>query len=256
MVENVMGREQQDTATWLGYFDKVIACAETIARTARVKSTEEAGKWAACLLARSISSALAVVRLISLDHVVEARVLTRSIFENTFYLHKLAQDDRNGFVRQMHGDESYYRDARGQTLLNEKQAREAMGEEHRASIGTVLNDLRKEGTKPKPLKPQKVISGDDISAGVVFYQLLSPDAAHPSITALKRHFVESGENGGFSLEPQLKDGETTDTAYLASLAMLWGCIAANDALGKTTGGEQLEELVAEYNEIAARTHPA
>jgi hypothetical protein len=90
----------------------------------------------------------------------------------------------------------------------------------------------------------------------VFYQLLSSDAAHPSIAALKRHFIESAGNGGFSLEPQLKEGETMDTAYLASLAMLWGCIAANDALGKTTGGEQLEGLVAEYNEIAARTHPA
>ena len=160
---------------------------------------------------------------------------------NTFYLHKLAQDDRNGFVRQMQDDDPTYRDARGQTLLNEKQAREALGEEHKARIGTVLNELRKEGSKPKPLKPQKIISGDDVSAGVVFYQLLSSDAAHPSITALKRHFVESGGNGGFSLEPQLKNGETTDTAYLASLAMLWCCIAANDALGKTTGGEQLDD---------------
>jgi hypothetical protein len=94
-VEEVMNREQQDTAAWLGSLDKAIACAEAIARTARVKSAEEAGKWAACLLARSVSSARAVVRLISLDHVVEARVHTRSMFENTFYLHKLAQDDRN-----------------------------------------------------------------------------------------------------------------------------------------------------------------
>jgi hypothetical protein len=47
-----------------------------------------------------------------------------------------------------------------------------------------------------------------------------------------------------------------DTAYLASLALLIVCIAANDALGKTTGGAQLDQLVAEYNDIAARTLPA
>ena len=46
-----------------------------------------------------------------------------------------------------------------------------------------------------------------------------------------------------------------DTAYLASVALLWSCIVANEALGGTPGGEQLEELVAEYREILARTHP-
>jgi hypothetical protein len=38
-------------------------------------------------------------------------------------------------------------------------------------------------------------------------------------------------------------------------ALLGGCIA-NDAFGGTTGGEGLEGLVAEYNEIAARPPPA
>jgi hypothetical protein len=40
------------------------------------------------------------------------------------------------------------------------------------------------------------------------------------------------------------------------MAMLTCCIAANEAFGRTTGGERLEELVAEYNEIATQTHPA
>jgi hypothetical protein len=30
------------------------------------------------------------------------------------------------------------------------------------------------------------------------------------------------------------------------MALLIGCIAANDALGRTTGGEHLEGLLAEY----------
>lgn len=245
----------QDAAVvWLSYLDKVAACAEIIARTARIDFTEDAQGLAVCLLARSISSARATARLISLDHVVEARILTRSMYENTFYLHKLAQEDRSDFVRKMREDEVYYHDVRGQTMLDEKQSRETIGDENKTRIQSILNDLRKTGQKPRPLKPQTVISGDEISAAVVFYQLLSLDAAHPSITALKRHFVAT--NGRFSQDPQLKDDEVMNTAYLASLALLWGCIAANDAVGKTPGGEQLEELHAEYNEIAARTHPA
>ena len=47
-----------------------------------------------------------------------------------------------------------------------------------------------------------------------------------------------------------------DTTFLASMALLGGCIAANNAFGGTTGGERLDGLVAEYRAIAARTHPA
>jgi hypothetical protein len=46
-----------------------------------------------------------------------------------------------------------------------------------------------------------------------------------------------------------------DTALLASMARLTACIAANDALGDTKGGEQLEEFAAEYDKILTRTRP-
>jgi hypothetical protein len=101
-----------------------------------------------------------------------------------------------------------------------------------------------------------VITGDDISAAYVYYQQLSSDAAHSSITALSRHLVVSEENEVLRLRPRIEDGEAMDTAFLASMALLGGCIAANDAFGKTTGGERLDGLVAEYHEIAARTLPA
>ena len=66
--------------------------AERIAETARIKAGEgsDARLLAACLLGRSISTASAVVRLIGLDQVVEARTLARSLFENKFYLCRLA----------------------------------------------------------------------------------------------------------------------------------------------------------------------
>jgi len=90
----------------------------------------------------------------------------------------------------------------------------------------------------------------------VLYQKLSSDAAHPSLTALKRHFVQSAGTEGLLLKPRIKDGEAMDTAFLASMALLGGCIAANDALGGTAGGKRLEGLVAEYDKLAARSLPA
>ena len=101
----------------------------------------------------------------------------------------------------------------------------------------IVKRVRQESPNATPLKPQKVISGTDISSASVIYQKLSSDAAHPSITALKRHFVESTGTGCFSLKRQVKDGEVMDTAVLASMALLICCIAANDTFGRTTGGE-------------------
>jgi hypothetical protein len=85
---------------------------------------------------------------------------------------------------------------------------------------------------------------------------LSFDASHPSITALIRHFVENAGKEGFSLVPLLKDREATNTAFFASIALLVCCIAANDALRRTIRVDELEGLVAEYNEIVTRTLPA
>jgi hypothetical protein len=126
------GGLNQDAATWLSYLDSVITCAEGIATTARIKRAE--GDDAACLLARSVSTARAVVHLIGLGHVVEARMLARSVFENKFYLYRLARDG-SAFAREMFAAEVYHRGARGDTMFKEEQAREAMGEESRARRG-------------------------------------------------------------------------------------------------------------------------
>jgi Family of unknown function (DUF5677) len=248
----------QDAALWLSYLDRIIACGEGIAETARIKNDDARlpKLLAACLLARSVSTARAVVHLIGLGHVVEARMLARSILENEFYLFRLARDDGSAFAREMFADEAYYHHALGQTMLKEEQAREAMGGEEQSRIQAIVKQVRQESPNAAPLKPQKVISGTDISSASVLYQKLSSDAAHPSLTALKRHFVQSAGTEGLLLKPRIKDGEVMDTAFLASMALLGGCIAANDALGGTAGGERLEGLVAEYNETVARTLPA
>lgn len=252
------GGLNQDTAAWLGCLDRIIVCAEGIAATARIKTVEgdgpSPGLLAACLLARSASTARAVVHLIGLGHVVEARMLARSIFENEFYLYRLAQDG-TALARKMFADEVYHRGASAETLFKEEQTREAMGEESGARMRGFVKELRQESPNATPLNPKDAISGTDVGAAYAFYQQLSSDAGHPSLTALNRHVVSTTENAvaELSFRPQIKDGEVRDTAFLAAMALLGVCISANTAFGGTTGGERLDGLVAEYHEIATRT---
>ena len=237
-------RKPQDAALWLSCLDRIIACAAGIAETARIKN-DDARLLAACLLARSISTARAVVHLIGLDHVVDARMLTRSIFENGFCLYRLAQEDGGTFAREMLADEVYHRGASAETLFKEQQAREAMSEESRVRIGAFVKELRQESPNARRLKPKDAISGTDVGGAYAFYQQLSSDAGHPSVTALNRHAVETeNEIVGLSLKPQIKDGEVMDTVFLAAMALLGVCISADNAFDRTTGGKRLEELVA------------
>jgi hypothetical protein len=245
-----------DAAEWLYLLDRVLTCGEAIAGTARIKRGEgdDARLLAACLLARSISTARAVVHLVGLGHVVEARMLARSVFENKFYLYRLARDG-SAFARAMWGDEVHYRGTGAETVFKEEQAREAMSEEGRVRMRAFVKELRRENPNAKPISPKEAISGTDIGGAYAFYQLLSSDAGHPSLTALHRHIVEVAGNviEGLSLKPRIKEGEIMDTAFLTSMALLGACVAANTAFGETRGGERLDALKAEYLELAART---
>jgi hypothetical protein len=177
-------------------------------------------------------------------------MLARSIFENEFYLYRLAQDDGRAFAREMRADEAHHHRALGEAIKTTLD-----DEEGRSRVQKIIDWSRQKNPKAKKLlSPKGAISGTDIKDAYVFYKQLSFDAGHPSITALNRHCVKSAKT--LSLKPRLKDQEATDTAFLASMALLGGCIAADNAFDGTAGGERLERLVAEYHEIAARTHSA
>ena len=119
-----------------------------------------------------------------------------------------------------------------------------------------IKELRQEKPNAKPLNPKDALSGTDISAAYPFYQQCRPTPAmlrsRRLIDILSR---PTKEIEGLSLKPRIKDGEVMDTAFLASMALLGVCIAADIAFGRTTGGERLDGLKTEYFEIANRTPP-
>jgi hypothetical protein len=152
--------------------------------------------------------------------VVEARTLVRTIFENKFYLFALVTEGAT-FVEKMVGDEIWSQTTRGQSLLSEPQARDGMSGDARERLRAYLRGLAGERPKPSSLNPKGIVSTTDISAGYIFYQELSADAAHPSITALNRHVVETeeGEIRAICLRPPMRIDEVRETALLATMAL-------------------------------------
>jgi hypothetical protein len=237
-----LGQVEQNTAAWLRCLRKAVACGKIIVETGDVDLSEDFGGLVICLLARSVSIARAVIHLVDLGHVVEARMLARSMFENEIYLEQLASEDGKAFVDEIKEDSALHHRGLGVAIAA------SLGGSARVEEIVALS--RQQNPKLKGLTPSNVATRGGMQAAYAFYKQLSSDAGHPSITALKRHFVESAGNGGFFVEPQIKDGEAMNTAYLAAVALLWSCVAANEARGVTTEGE-LEKLVAEYRELLA-----
>ena len=243
------GGLNQAAAEWLGCLDRIIACAQGIAETTRIKGDDAMlpKLLAAYLLARSISTARAIERLIGLSHAVEARMLTRSVFENAFYLSRLARDDGSVFAHQMQDDDAYHRRGLGKAIAA------AVGEGVRPRLEKIVEEWLQENPNARGLKlagETGVISGLKLEEAYALYKQLSFDTVHPSITALERHkgMVRAEE---LSLNPQIKDEEPS-TASLASKALLYVCLSANTALGGTTWDDRLIMLIKEHNDLAAR----
>jgi hypothetical protein len=131
--------------------------------------------------------------------------------------------------------------------------RELMGEDAKSQIKAFPKKIG--GEQKAPLKPREVIKKYDVRDAYIFYQQLSGDAAHPSVTALNRHVI-AGKDGairGLMVVPPINVAEVMDTTSYAAMALLGVGIAATTIFGGTPKDPQLEELTAEYQALAAAT---
>jgi hypothetical protein len=95
-----------------------------------------------------------------------------------------------------------------------------------------------------------VASGTVLKRAYLYYSQFSADAAHPTIRGLKRHLVQTVENGervlGLDIHPVERGAEVADTVNIACNAVLGVCVAVNQILGGTAANELLNKLFAEY----------
>ena len=85
----------------------------------------------------------------------------------------------------------------------------------------------------------------------LFYSQLSADAAHPSITALKRYLPRLQEDGepvlALDIHPVERGVEVADTVNIACNAVLGTCVGINQILEGTRASELLNQLFQEYD---------
>ena len=134
-----------------------------------------------------------VIALARQGLVVEARTLARSCYENSFLVAGLIEKGEL-FVEEMYDDEVKSMRSRGEFVLED-------GVEHEMTkqLRARLDQLKAQRPKAKLLLTERGAKGQLMPRAYLFYSQLSSDAAHPSITALKRHMVRIEEEGGWVL---------------------------------------------------------
>lgn len=210
---------------------------------------------ALALLARTVSNLKATLLLVDAKRVVEARTIARCVFENLYWVVGLAEEGQ-AFVRKMRDDDMSHSRARGQEIFSAGIDLDAAVSDR---LRGYLKELSKKVEKAKTLSPKHVAEiRSDFEKTYIFYGQLSSDAAHPSVTALKRYVVPDlhPERAEIDVEPVVSEKEMVQTLDFLCMAAMGVCIAANQIIGGTPGGAFLNGIADCYTELSHRTKAA
>ena len=77
----------------------------------------------------------------------------------------------------------------------------------------------------------------------VVYSQFSGDAAHPTITALSRHWGPAGARTAyFDAEPKPREDELDETLHLCCVALISMMVVVNEMVGFTDAGKELPQI--------------
>jgi hypothetical protein len=238
---------------WIAFASRLLNLCVEIQRASDVPVTEkefaEPKILALAMLARTYMNLKGVIAVAQEGLVVEARTLARACFENLFFVPNLIEKG-DEFVTAMYDHERRSLRSQGEFLLEDLDDLDPFGAEMADRLRARLREIKDVRPKAKLLNVKEVASGSVIKPAYVFYCQLSADAAHPTIRALKRHLVQTVENGervlGLDIHPVERGAEVADTVNIACNAVLGVCVAVNQILGGTAANELLNQLFAVY----------
>jgi hypothetical protein len=160
------------------------------------------------------------------------------------------------FVKAMHHDQIRSFRSQGEFLLGN------IDDEHIGDPSFVdqlrarLKEMKSRWPKAGSITPKQTVKDSVLRQSYLLYSKLSGDAAHPSVLALKRHFVRFEEDGeqvvGLDVNPPERGSEIADTIDLACNAMVGACVATNQILGHLPAiNSEMQRVFVEYGELSA-----
>ena len=194
------------------------------------------------LLSRTLSNFRGLTVLIKERKVVEARVLARCCFENLFMVGGL-HAQRAEFAKRMVEDDQAGRKGRIKFALETETVFETLSTELQVSVKDRV-EMFKNAPKVGFLNPKNASEVGPFKDAYMAYSQFSGDAAHPTITALSRHWSlrERNDTAYFNAQPEPSEDELNQTLEMAAIAFISVAAVVNEIVGCTEAGKKLPGL--------------
>jgi hypothetical protein len=170
------------------------------------------------LLLRAISSFEGVMLLSERGMLVEARTLTRNVYETAFYTGALVADE--AFIGRMVADNAKHRKTLANELINDRAHSDVIGPDVLSQLAQFLMDLEASGQTLDRLISERAAKQAGMGPLYNFFRDLSGDA-HPTIQSLNRYTDGQPDMTGFRLAP---DDACVHLALAHAVPAMYACI--------------------------------
>ena len=193
------------------------------------------------LLSRTLSNFQALIALTKERLPVEARVIARCCFENLFMVGGLYTEGKD-FADRMKEDDKRGRRGRIRFSFENENIFESLSSEMQEAVKQ-RHEENKAAPKVSFLKPKDASELGAFKDMYVIYSQFSGDAAHPTITALARHWGPASQEAVYlEVEPNVDENQLDETLHLGCLAMISMMVVVNEMVGYTDAGKSLLEI--------------
>jgi Family of unknown function (DUF5677) len=241
---------------WLDFAKRLRPVGASIFGATPVKITEHGSAHirtvALMLLARTLSNLKAAIALTEAGFIVEAKVIARCCFENSYWVGALVQEG-DKFRTSMVQHEMKHKRMRAQTIFSTTAKTGELQPEIKNKLRQWMRDHKEYEDSPT-LDPKEVCERAK-NESYMFYQQLSWDA-HPSIETMNRYFDPPDADGvpGIDVCPVVRDAEVIEMFNLMCLAVIGVFLGVGELLEQdnvSTG-----TMAAEYKTLTENTGQA
>jgi hypothetical protein len=222
-----------------------------LAAVAEADRCSPAQAAALAVLARSLNHMRGIEVLILANQIVEARIITRCLFESLFLAVALKEDSEKTW-KKLEADFHFGRRSRGRILAANATADAAAQIEQ---VKAYMQKMQAELEKPEMLKPKNLAEQTSVAEAYIVFAQLSGDSSHATLDALQRHLVsdDEGKPSEMRLDPSIDEDETVETVTWACTAMLGIMVAIRDLTDAVGASEELDAVCSAFLEL---TQPA
>lgn len=196
------------------------------------------------VFARALALFTGTTRLLEHDLELDVRIHARGVIEAAMYLVALDRDPE--FLRNMKDDDYKSRQSRASIRLAE------IGDHLSEEIRRLHEDfLAKGAAGAKSVQICSLLDGSEFTRLYSSYRDICGDAAHVSISALRRHYVEH-ENTGVGrlvVHPMLEGGELHHTMTEMGISMVIATSMLMRTKKQSETWNELAELLAAYGRL-------